>query len=89
MGWELDCSADLKSVSVSLRSPLTRVMLDDLAANRWADGELGSRVTARMGKPALSASKALMSAPPCLPVAPVTRIARFMAEDVEVWFFKW
>lgn len=69
MGLVLASLAALKSVSVSLRSPLTRVMLDDLAANRWADGELGSRVTARMGKPALLASKVLMSAPPCLPGA--------------------
>jgi hypothetical protein len=53
-------------------------MLDDLVASLWADGELVSRVTAKMWKSDLAANKARMTAPPCLPVAPVIRIDLLM-----------
>lgn len=67
-----------KIASGSLRLPWTREIFFDLAASRCAEGDAGSRVRARMRKSAPHFRRALTTAPPCLPVAPVTRIARDM-----------
>lgn len=57
-------------------------MVGDLADRRWAEGEVVSRVTARMVKGGweeeeeeLRSRRASITAPPCLPVAPVMRRA--------------
>lgn len=51
-------------------------ILEDLAASLCAEAEVASRVTARILKSALRARRALMTLPPCFPVAPVMRRAR-------------
>ena len=49
-------------------------MMGDLVASFCALAELLSRVTARIVKSEGWARRASITAPPCLPVAPVTRI---------------
>src|SRR5271154_2722974 len=65
----------------SLKSPWTRETLG-LEASFWAAGEEGFRVRARIEKGGLAGEsrRALTTAPPCLPVAPVMR--RVWGEDM-------
>lgn len=66
------------------RSPCRRVIWDDLAARASAFGELVERDRARIVKLGREgeARRALITAPPCVPVAPVTRIVRGVASVV-------
>ncbi len=52
------------------------VMAGDLAARALAPADAASRVTARIWKSAFWERSALMTLPPCFPVAPVMRSAR-------------
>lgn len=56
------------------------MILVDLAANFFAEGDETSRVRARILKSAWAASNAAITEPPCLPVAPVTRRVRDIAK---------
>lgn len=58
-----------------MESPWTRVTLG-LEASFWAEGEEVLRVRARISKGAEEAMRASITAPPCLPVAPVMRTLR-------------
>lgn len=75
IGWEVMFLVDLKMALQSFRSPLTILTLGDFCSNFWAEAESGDRVTATIVKFSArdEASRALMVAPPCLPVAPVMR----------------
>lgn len=64
-----------KMAEQSSMLPSTSLILGDFAASFSAEAEAFVRVRARIVKSAFSARRALMTAPPCLPVAPVTRIA--------------
>lgn len=55
----------------------------DFAASLFAEAEAASRVTAKILKSALRARRALMTLPPCFPVAPVIRRARDILSVVE------
>lgn len=66
--------AFLKIPAGSSRLPCTTLILGDLSARFLAALDCGLRVTARISMSASSARRALTTAPPCLPVAPVTRI---------------
>lgn len=50
-------------------------MLEDRLSSFWAGADVGFRVTAKISKGALRETRLLMSEPPCLPVAPVIRMA--------------
>ena len=56
------------------RLPWINVILGDFWARFFAEVDLMSRVTARRLKGAFLARRLLITEPPCLPVAPVTRI---------------
>jgi hypothetical protein len=58
-----------------LRSPDTSFMLDDFWASLCADADDASRVNAMISKGAFCLINAVTTAPPCLPVAPVMKIA--------------
>src|SRR5688572_24222867 len=68
--------ASVNTASVSSRLPCTRYTFEDLEARRCADAEEASRVSARIRKSASWSMSDWIRAPPCLPVAPETRMAR-------------
>lgn len=57
------------------RSPDTSLMLEDFWASLCADVDDASRVNAIISNGAFCLINALTTAPPCLPVAPVMKIA--------------
>jgi hypothetical protein len=63
---------------VSSRFPSKSVMRSDLDANLCAEGEEASRVSARIANSESTSRRALIRAPPCLPVAPETSTVRDM-----------
>ena len=55
-------------------SPCSTLTAEDLAARRFADGDVALRVSAMIWKSSLAFRRASTTAPPWLPVAPVTRM---------------
>jgi hypothetical protein len=71
--------ADLACWKISLmllKSPVTSLIFGDFWRSLCADADWALRVRARISNGAFALTSALMTAPPCLPVAPVIRSAR-------------
>lgn len=78
MGEVVSLRAEAKTEVGSSRFPATSLMVGDLRARETAEGEAGLRVRARISKSEGEAwrRRAVMTEEPCLPVAPVMRMAR-------------
>jgi hypothetical protein len=78
--------------SMALKSPVTSLILGDFWRSFCADADCAFRVTASISKGASAFSSALMTDPPCLPVAPVMRSAReailvkFEGQSCDLWY---
>ena len=75
IGLEVLLLAALNMAAGSSRSPSTMLILGDFCASFRAEEDWALRVTARISKGAFWESRFLITEPPCLPVAPVIRIA--------------
>lgn len=77
MGVDVSVRAVLKMADGASRFPGTSFTRGDFCARACAEGDVGERVSARIsnGGEALERSSAFMTEEPCLPVAPVMRMA--------------